>query len=371
MTDYNPRLTVTVANGIVLPVELKGAMVIKGRSTPYSTSTKKYVPVVILDAILVPGLRKDTVLLSPRALFRLQGVKVYFNDELHLLLPNGSKVYLAETETAYMIELSDWDVTNLSAEAVNTISQWMQGNASNGWEPSSSNGSSAAMVSEVAPDRIHARCMYASYQRLAASAKYVTGLDLTAIARPATVGHERDQATAPLKAKPSTLNKYERFGQCICSDAIKMPKSTPFGYNGMVDFYDRATGYVAFYFLRTDTHLEMSTTFTLFELDHRDWLPNGKVQLWFFDNHGQFVTGSSEEALAAVGTKVRSIVPWNPQQNPAERPWRSVLTPLRITMAVNNVSEALWPFAASQWQFISNGLATRSNTTTQKGTSVY
>ena len=75
MTDYNPRLTVTVANGIVLPVELKGAMVIKGRSTPYSTSTKKYVPVVILDAILVPGLRKDTVLLSPRALFRLQGVR--------------------------------------------------------------------------------------------------------------------------------------------------------------------------------------------------------------------------------------------------------------------------------------------------------
>ena len=371
VTEYNPKLTVTVANGIVLPVELKGAMVIKGRSTPYSSSTKKYVPVVILDAILVPGLRKDTVLLSPRSLFRLQGVKVYFNDELHLLLPNGTKVYLAETETAYMIELSDWDVTNLSAEAVNTISQWMQGNASDGWQPSSSNGSSAAMVSEVAPDRVHARCMYASYQRLAASAKYVTGLDLTSIARPANVGYERDQATPPLKAKPSSRNKYERFGQCICSDAIKMPKSTPFGYNGMVDFYDRATGYVAFYFLRTDTHLEMSTTFTLFELDHREWLPNGKVQLWFFDNHGQFVTGSSEEALAAVGTKVRSIVPWNPQQNPAERPWRSVLTPLRITMAVNNVSEALWPFAASQWQFISNGLATRSNTTTQKGTSPY
>jgi hypothetical protein len=67
VTEYNPKLTVTVANGIVLPVELKGAMVIKGRSTPYSSSSKKYVPVVILDAILVPGLRKDTVLLSPRS----------------------------------------------------------------------------------------------------------------------------------------------------------------------------------------------------------------------------------------------------------------------------------------------------------------
>ena len=172
---------------------------------PYSTnSTKKYVPVVILDAILVPDLRKDTVLLSPRALFCLQGVKVYFNDELHLLLSNGSKVYLAETETAYMIELSDWNVTNLSAEAVNTISQCgCRATPRTVGNPLRAQWFVAAMVSEVAPDRIHARCMYASYQRLAASAKYVTGLDLAAIARPATVGHERDQATAPLKAKPS------------------------------------------------------------------------------------------------------------------------------------------------------------------------
>ena len=371
VTEYNPKLSVTVANGIVLPVALKGAMVIKGRSSPYSSSAKKFVPVVILDAILVPGLRKDTVLLSPRNLFRLQGVKTYFNDELYLLLPNGTKIYLAETDTAYMIEIGEWDVTNLSAVAVNSISQWMQGNASDGWQPSSANGSTAAMVANVSPDRAHARCMHASYERLASSANFVTGLDLTSIARPAAVGNERDQVTPPLRAKPSKSIKYERFGQCVCSDAIKMPISTPFGYNGMVDFYDRATGYVAFYFLRTDTNLEMSTTFTLFELDHREWLPNGKVQLWFFDNHGQFVTGNSEEALAAVGTKVRSIVPWNPQQNPAERPWRSVLQQLRITMAANNVSEALWPFAASQWQFISNGLATRSSTTTQRGTSPF
>ena len=88
-------------------------------------------------------------------------------------------------------------------------------------------------------------------------------------------------------------------------------------------------------------------------------------------NHGQFVTGKSEEALAALGTKVRSIVPWNPQMNPAERPWGSVLRPLRIVLAAQNVSEAFWPFAASQWQFISNGLATRSKSTTQKGTSPF
>ena len=213
--------------------------------------------------------------------------------------------------------------------------------------------------------------MYASYNRLAASADFVSGLDLTAISRPTFVSHARDQSTPPLQAKSSTRNRFERFGQCVCSDAIKMPVSTPFGYNAMVDFYDRATGYVAFYFLRTDTNLEMSTTFTLFQLDHREWLPNGIVQTWFFDNHGQFVTGNSEEALAALGTKVRSIVPWNPQQNPAERPWCSALQTLRIAMAANNVSEALWPFAASQWQFISNGLATRSKTTTQKGTSPY
>ena len=371
ITDLNPNLFVTVANGVDLPVEFRGAMVIKGRASPFTSSTKKFVPVVIRDAIFVPGLRNNTILISPRNLYRRQGIKTYFNDELHMLLPNGTKVYIAETGTAYMIEVGDWDVTNLSLEAVNTIDCWQQGAATSDWKPQSENGNEAAMVSEVvSPDRIHARCMHASFSRLAASAPYVSGMDLTALSKP---GHcnDCDVVKPPMKAHASSTNRYQRFGQCVCSDAIKMPKSTPFGYNGMVDFYDRATGHVAFYFLRTDTNLEMSTTFTLYQLDHREWLPNGVVQLWFFDNHGQFVTGDSEAALAALGTKVRSIVPWNPQMNPAERPWRSVLRPLRICLASHNVSEAFWPFVASQWQFVSNGLATRSNTTTQKGTSPY
>eukprot|EP00964_Phaeocystis_antarctica_P006880 scaffold3716_cov44-Phaeocystis_antarctica.AAC.1 len=84
-------------------------MVIKSRSSPYTSSAKKFVPIVILDAILVLGLRKNTVLLSPRSIFRLQGVKVYFNDELYMILPNGTKVYLTETDTAYMIEIDNWD----------------------------------------------------------------------------------------------------------------------------------------------------------------------------------------------------------------------------------------------------------------------
>ena len=119
--------------------------------------------------------------------------------------------------------------------------------------------------------------MHASFSRLAASAPYVSGMDLTALSKP---GHcnDCDVVKPPMKAHASSTNRYQRFGQCVCSDAIKMPKSTPFGYNGMVDFYDRATGHVAFYFLRTDTNLEMSTTFTLYQLDHREWLPNGVVQ---------------------------------------------------------------------------------------------
>ena len=77
-------------------------------------------------------------------------------------------------------------------------------------------------------DRAHARCMFASYQRLAASAKFVTGLDLTSISRPASVGHERDQVTPPLQAKASTRNKYERFGQGVCSDVLsRCPSPLP------------------------------------------------------------------------------------------------------------------------------------------------
>ena len=170
---------------------------------PYSTnSTKKYVPVVILDAILVPDLRKDTVLLSPRALFCLQGVKVYFNDELHLLLPNGSKVYLAETETAYMIELSDpispprRSILSANVDAGQRLERLEILFEHNG----SSLQYGLRSCPRPYPRPVHVR--FLSTSRRLRKIRH-TGLDLAAIARPATVGHERDQATAPLKAKPS------------------------------------------------------------------------------------------------------------------------------------------------------------------------
>ena len=97
----------------------------------------------------------------------------------------------------------------------------------------------------------------------------------------------------------------------------------------------------------------------------------GRVLEWFFDNHGQFVSGDSAEAMRAMKTKLKSIVPWNPQQNPAERPWASMLPALRRALAASNLSENTWPFLLKQWERVSNGLVTSSKSATSLGASPY
>ena len=123
-----------------------------------------------------------------------------------------------------------------------------------------------------------------------------------------------------------------------------MPISTPFGFKGVIDFYDSATKMVAFYFLRNDTAKEVKACFDQFIIDHKKYMPHGRVLEWYFDNHGQFTGGIIEDAMLALGTKLRTIAPWNPQQNPAERPWLSMLPALRKSLAACNLSEITWPF---------------------------
>ena len=65
--QWAPPLTIRVATGYPLKVTLIGLMMLKGKSTPNTTSTKKYVPFPVEDALLVPGLREGAILISPRA----------------------------------------------------------------------------------------------------------------------------------------------------------------------------------------------------------------------------------------------------------------------------------------------------------------
>ena len=98
-----------------------------------------------------------------------------------------------------------------------------------------------------------------------------------------------------------------------------MPKSTPFGFENMVTFCDRATNYLAIYYTRTHTNEEMRACFQQFEADHKDSLKFGHVETWHCDNHGEFQSKDMDSFLRELGVKQTFIVPGNPQQNPSER----------------------------------------------------
>ena len=162
-------------------------------------------------------------------------------------------------------------------------------------------------------DLIHSRLLHISYSRLLASKQYVDGIefDKLAPAHNACDACKRADTRKPSVFKSSS-RRFARFGERICSDACSMPISTPFGFKGVIDFYDSATKMVAFYFLRNDTAKEVKACFDQFIIDHKKYMPHGRVLEWYFDNHGQFTGGIIEDAMLALGTKLRTIAPWNP-----------------------------------------------------------
>ena len=92
---------------------------------------------------------------------------------------------------------------------------------------------------------------------------------------------------------------------------------------------------------------------------------------WSCDNHGEFISKSMDEHLAKIGVSQHSIVPWNPQMNPAERVNGIILRPLRICLAHSNCTVRVWPFVAHQIAMVHNSLANRSATAAMPGRSAY
>eukprot|EP00965_Chrysotila_dentata_P022147 733256-Pleurochrysis_carterae.AAC.1 len=79
-------MRVKVANGVTLPVEFIGSIIlripagnVRNGNGDYST---KETLLELRDALLVPGL--CATLFSTEAMFRKQGIRTYLNDELRL-----------------------------------------------------------------------------------------------------------------------------------------------------------------------------------------------------------------------------------------------------------------------------------------------
>ena len=139
-----------------------------------------------------------------------------------------------------------------------------------------------------------------------------------------------------------------------------MPTSSPFGFTAMLCFLDMATHHVGLYFIKPHTGTEVLSALKQYMAEHRECFTDKGLLEWRTDNHGEFYNEESNLFCSDNGIKHTSIAAYNPQANPSERLWSTLLRSIRIMMAASNASECLWPFAAAQATQVHNSLTSRS-----------
>ena len=311
--QYNPNIKVQVANGVLCPVVLKGTMLIPVVGGTNITSAKKTFKcaLALSNALLVQDF--PVTLISPKAMFTNEGIRTYFNDSLFFRTPSGYIFQFVETETLYVLPL-------LEDTFLDTIDT-----------------SKYLALSAIPSDVISSRFMHFSLDRIKMSELDVTGVDISHITKthtPPTAGARRHSTkirTAPL---------HHHFGSCVASDTCEFEVSTPFGFQYMITFLDMATRYLAVYFMRTHSADEVRHCYNQYHTDHSRFMKHGRVEQWFMDNGGEFgapkffATTDMDKWCSQYWIRRRFIVPWNPQENPAESSNRILLRPIRLSLAV-------------------------------------
>jgi len=304
ISNWHPNIKVEVASGAKLPVKFVGAMALKLRPKG-TTSSKKFVTVSVPGSLYVPDM--PVTLISTKSLFSHCGIRTYFNDELVMVLPDGTRIEFVETRTNYTVAFVG-DTEQIVAMRTPTREP-----------PAPHCHDSRVTLRNPLPltwDLCHERFCHFNPERISASQEFVKGIDIASLGKPsrhaqpcihcirgAFRGHRRGHRTP---------GKYTRFAQRIYSDSCAMPKSTPFGFTEMYIFYDACTKYIALYFGKTTQAWEMLLAFNTFIADHLKYMPKGRVEEWVADGGPEFKTNDTETFVAEMHTRRQFIAPWNP-----------------------------------------------------------
>ena len=343
---YSPNIKVQIANGVRCNVLLMGLMLVpvQGRTTVTSSKKQFKCAIGLAHSLLVEQF--PVTLISPKAMFRNEGIRCYFNDDLYFKTPGGFYFDFIETDNLYILPF-------LEDSYLNEIDYSKVYNFSAAWQ-------------RISADRLHTRFMRFSLDRIQSSREDITGVDFEVVG-PNRLSHNTGNARHH-STRLRVHNPHTYFGSGIASDTIEFETSTPFAFKYMVTFLDLATKYLAGYFLRTHTSEEVRHAFNQFHTDHVRFMRKGRVELWYMDNGSEFgapkffSVQSMDQWCSEYWIRRKFIVPWNPQENPAESSNRILLRPIRASFAAANCSTKLWPFSAHQSIIAHNALCTTSDT---------
>ena len=337
VNNTRPNVWVRVANGTLIKATATGdaSVPVASMSGPHTLH--------LSNVLVVPGLSQR--LFSCKHGFEKDRIRTHLNDALMLELPNGRRVPFSIRSNQYMV-----GTDQVAASAM-------------------------ATAAEDEPDAylIHKRLAHFSPARVRAAAN-------RSIAWPGTnlsvYHHDRlkcPDCLANAPRKPFKRSKGEvpaeqivRFGWRVSSDLCgPFPESVLANFTYAIVFVDRATKWVATYYLKGKHSSGVRAAFEQFIADHKQYLEwnNGTILTWHTDNGGEFESEDLNEFLTEMCVTRTFSVPYAPPTNVhAERAWGTVLRPTRVMIAACGLPQSFWPFAMHHAVHIHNSLPSRGLT---------
>jgi hypothetical protein len=177
---------------------------------------------------------------------------------------------------------------------------------------------------------------------------------------PSQGGTRVPPGTRGIRAPSST--GYTYFGQRVDSDiSTTFPASWPHGFTAAIDFCDRASADVFYYFLVRRTGSEVAGAAQEFTRRVKNRLTDGVITRWHVDNDLSFAGPDVESFAAELVEQATSRVPYDSDTNPvAERQLGTVKRATMAALAYAGAPVILWPWAMSQYEHVRHFISTEA-----------
>ena len=303
-------------------------------------------------ALIVRGMKKNMILLSPRVM-KKDGVNTYLNDDNSI--GRSDCLYMKSTDTvipfacgkgSYSISL------NTGEETEQGLSSMHQGSI----RPAAN---------------VHTGLGHVGRRRISASKLMMDGVPLKDV--------EHDESTCPgcrlgntgrnlMKHKRTQLSKhgdatrgFNHFGQQMDSDICTgFVPSFPHGFTAMVNFIDRYGHESFLYYLKSPNSHEVSSAGHTLQESIKTRLVDGKIGRWVTDNGLQFIGDETDEMAKELCRDRGFQVPNDSDTLPVpERHWGVIQRMMRSMHAQafgdsnlpdspGAAGQCLWPWGAAQ-----------------------
>ena len=163
-------------------------------------------------------------------------------------------------------------------------------------------------------------------------------------------------------AREPSSTGYDHFGQRIDSDiSTTFPASWPHGFTAAIDFCDRSSADVFYFFLVRRTGSEVASAAHEFVRRVKGRLADGTIGRWHVDNDLSFMGPDVESFAAELVEQATSRVPYDSNTNAvAERQLGTVKMAAKAALAYAGAPEVLWPWAIAQYEHVRHFIRTEA-----------